>query len=333
MRIHSPFKKGTITVVALTMLAIAIANRTFLQSANSALIAPIVVTARGSFDIPAETSSGMVDFVARNGSLHFLLVNTISAQVVKTNVAGQIERHFDLPLSPTASNSRVLRVSDTGSIAILQPVRSGAHLILLDNTGNLKADVRLNHWISDLEFVGQQLVGLDEANSTLWRVPDESVYIAMTPVVSWPSALIRQPGDALGILEKGLGRFRMANANFTLLPPIELQAPEIQGVLRPIGTSTSVNLVTETVASDESGRMYCSISPYYPEKGAIILRFDEMGKLQARLRCQLPTVTALKGKGNPGGHIMTSRLGVSNDTLFIASTLGLKCAVYSIPQR
>ena len=291
--------------------------------------APIAIEPDGYFEVSAP-GPNLVGVAASGEKLFFLLVNRTTAAVVQTDSSGGQQVYLPIPPSPIAHDARAIRVTPEGGLVILEKVSGGCHLLFLGNNGVIAKDVPLSTFVGDIEFVGGQLVGLDEAASRVLREPEKTVYASLSPAIDWPSMLIRQPGEILAVLELGDARLRTVGA--IPLATRMLEAPEIQGLLRTSPTRTKVSLIIETAASSPQGDIYCSISPYMPEKGAILLRFDNGGKLQGRYRPVLPAFNDLKARGNPGGYIATSAMAANRDRLYIASSLGNRCAYYPLPK-
>ncbi len=83
-----------------------------------------------------------------------------------------------------------------------------------------------------------------------------------------------------------------------------------------------------------AGNVYCAVSPYSLEEGAIILAFDSGGGLKRRLRCDLPVSDDWKHLvDNRNGRMLASRIGVNQKKLAIVSEPELAVALYSIGRR
>ena len=217
-------------------------------------------------------------------------------------------------------------------MAILQVSMSGRQLILINPAGSITLQAPLRYRINDLAFVGQQIVGLDEANSQLLREPDETLLYSAPQKLEWPTILLSGKDETVAILELGLARLRLAYPRAGVSSMSQLTAPEIQGILRPMSTAAKVSHIIAEAAVNRAGELFCTVSPYNVDTGAIVLKFGEDGTLAKRLRLELPVFEDLKGKGNPAGHMVPMFMGVVGNRVFTASSVGHRCVYYDIPR-
>jgi len=217
-------------------------------------------------------------------------------------------------------------------MAILQASRPGRQLILINPAGSITLQAPLRYRISDLAFVGQQIVGLDEPNSQLLREPDETLLYSAPQKLDWPTILLSGREETVAIIELGIARLRLAHLRTGISSMSQLTAPEIQGILRPMSTADKVSHIIAEATMNRAGELFCTVSPYNVDTGAIVLKFGEDGTLAKRLRLELPVLDELKGKGNPDGHMVPMFMGVVGNRLFTASSVGHRCAYYDVPR-
>ena len=153
--------------------------------------------------------------------------------------------------------------------------------------------------------------------------------------VEWPATIASVTADRVAIVERGMPRLRVLTVSSTVLPVTNLTAPEINSVSRPANTPTMASVIFGTFAADEEGRMFADVWPYSPEKGAIVLEFDDHASLRSRLLCSLPTYDDLKARGNPGGHLVPSRIAAAGGRLYLLSSEGHgnRCVSYRLSPR
>jgi hypothetical protein len=278
----------------------------------------------GWFTVPVSNSYRVKDFVVHEDTLHFLVVSANGAEVISTNHTGSLIGSIVLP-GPDATRASALRADSSGNLAVLLRNR----LVFVNTAGQIANQVTLKHSLSDIAFLGNQLVGFNEGSSAILRQPDETPMFTIDPPVTTPALLLALAGKRLAILEAGIPRLRIMTS--PALPPVRLFVPELRGEEPGRSADGAVEEVIYSAVSDGSGGVLCGIGRYAPKMGATVLQFDEKGVLKNEFRCMLPVFQSARSRANPGGYMLTSVLGVSKGSLFMVSKRDNACAYYNWP--
>ena len=283
---------------------------------------------------------GLRSFSASAVGLAFMLAGSQTAEIVTTTDSGELLRRIVPPISSVASLTRhagfnEIRTDYSGHGAILQGLRSEVHLLRFDPNWLLLSDTSLPDNITDVAFLDDDLVGWDQKHSTLVNLsthtPIYSVDSLDSASIQFPPSLFVLDDDRIGLLESQIPQMTIISRSKdkrVVKSPIKLVAPEIQGQVHasPPGM---VEIIAHHPVVGTTGHVFMAINPYTVDVGATILEFSDSGALINRYRCVLPMVTNPK-TGKPI-QMIPSFIGIAGHKLFIASNLGSKCAVYTLP--
>jgi hypothetical protein len=138
--------------------------------------------------------------------------------------------------------------------------------------------------------------------------------------------------NALAVLDKPLVQLHIAASSESRFISRTLSAPETDGRVRP---QSSEGWVEEVLygAATTGDDIVALVSAYRADEGAVVLEFGPDGTLRARYRCKLPASVDLKSWGNPGGHMLASKLAVARNVLCLASFRDKMCAAYELPSH
>jgi hypothetical protein len=290
-----------------------------------------------SFQFQGTDGFRLNDIAVYKGDLFLLLFDPSgSNQILRTTGSGDIVRKITLPSLPKMQHFGELRISQSGTLAVSYFHFGPAPLttvLLYDTDGTVKTSFETTVF-NEIAFIGDDLVGVGATGITQLTSQSRFVPKASSLPLNFVDRIARVwtaslPQQRLAIVEPLSGRLQIVTLESVLVAPMILQAPEIQGVVRPQQPDPGVfSLVVHTIAASLSGNIYIGVTGAKRQEGAPVLQLDSSGMLKNRLKCILPTFG--QDPSNHQSYMYAKRLVATNDSLFWISESEKKFAMYSL---
>ena len=251
----------------------------------------------GNIAIPITDGSMLVQMVGTTSTLHVLLRSRMDGEIVRLDSQGRI-----LDRTPVHRQTLSFAVAPTGAVTTLR--RHGPKSFV---SGPLFDSLRpitereVPAALERLTILGGRPVGVEASSISTDLNLTETGTIPLNVLA--PHRTTPLPDGSLAIIASKDPTLWKLDAGGHLSAPVKLIAPELEH-FQPSDT----HLAVYDAVSLRNGDLILAASPYNPEEGARLVRFDANGNLKTLMRLLMPEFPELVGIA--GGRLRVSKLAM-----------------------